>query len=79
MGRVTRDDIVEIAGNLDEGRILQILKTEANREELLEAFTWLSADDAMARDRHRAPHGRVAELLEILERPDTALDEAEEP
>lgn len=71
---MTREDVIEIAGPLDDGRILQILKTGATKDELLEAFTWVSADDAMARELHRRPHGNVAQLCEILERPDIEID-----
>ena len=71
---MTREDVIEIAGPLDDGRVLQILKTGATRDELLEAFTWVSADDAMARELHHQPHGRVAQLCEILERPDIEID-----
>ncbi|MGI9385768.1 MAG: hypothetical protein ACR2PO_21670 [Methyloligellaceae bacterium] len=45
------------------------------REELLETFTWVSAGDATARDRHRAPYGGVSQLCEILEHPDIATDQ----
>ncbi len=76
---MTKDEIIEITGPMDEGRILQILKTGANSAELLEAFTWVSADDAMAQSLHRSPHGRVAQLCEILERPDTATNETDAP
>ncbi len=79
MQPLTREEVIEVAGPLDDGRILQIIETGASKDELLEAFTWLSADDALARGLHREPHGRIAQLCEILERPDIATDRDRDP
>lgn len=63
----TASEIVEIMGRLDDAVIAAILKTEATRDEVLEAYAWLSADDYLHRERHRTIHGRTAAVYRILE------------
>lgn len=75
MGTLTAKAIRNIAGRIDEGRILEIQKTGATEAELVEAFEWLNADDAMARLRHHAPDSRVATLRDILNRDEIAREE----
>jgi hypothetical protein len=43
MSQLTAETIRRIAGRLDEGRILEILKTGAEEADLIEAFEWLYA------------------------------------
>lgn len=76
MTELTRSEIERIAGPLDDGLVVEILATGATSEEMAEAFEWLYADDAMARDLHREPVGRVGVLCEILSR--GALDDEDE-
>ncbi len=75
MSKLTAEIVHNITGRLDEGRVIEILKTGASEEELLEAFEWLYADDALARERHHAPDSRVALLRDILNRPEMETDE----
>lgn len=75
MTALTKSEIISIAGHIDEGRVLQILKTGATLEELREAVTWANADDAMSKTRHHALAGRIETLCEILQRPDSAIDD----
>ena len=75
MAELTPETVSQIAGQLDQGRIIEILKTGATEAELVEAMEWLSADDAMAKVRHHQPAPRVALLRDILNRHDIALDE----
>lgn len=70
---MTREDVIHVLGPVDETLIVEILATGASTEELEEAFAWLNADDALGRQLHRQPTGKIAELCEILER------EEEEP
>jgi hypothetical protein len=64
---LTKEDLDEIVGRLDDAVAAAIIATGASREELLEAYAWLTADDAMHRRLHRAPHGTIAELCDLLE------------
>ncbi len=64
---VTAREIQEIVGELDPATIASIVATGATREDVLEAYTWLSADDSLHRELHRMPHGMVARIYEILE------------
>lgn len=64
---VTKEDIEEIVGRLDDAATAAIIATGANRDELLEAYAWLTANDAQHRRLHSAPHGTIAWLCELLE------------
>ncbi len=64
---VTKQDIDEVVGRLDDAAATAIVATGASREELLEAYAWLTADDAQRRRLHRAPSGTVARLCDLLE------------
>ena len=75
MSKLTADAVRRIAGRLDEGRLIEILKTGASEEELIEAFEWLYSEDALAKTRHHEPDSRVALLRDILNRQETAIDE----
>lgn len=75
MARLTRSDIEAVTGPLDDGLIVEIIAAEPTREELVEAFEWLYADDTLANDLHREPSGRVAILCEILSRTEIEQDE----
>jgi len=68
MTELTREEIEHIVGSLDDSVVVEILRTGATREELVEAFEWNNADDVLARELHREPVGRIAELCEILAR-----------
>ena len=64
---VSKADIDEIVGRLDDAAAAAIIAMGASRDELLEAYAWLTADDAQRRRLHSAPHGTVARLLSLLE------------
>lgn len=70
--RVTRDQVIEVCGRLDDMRIASIIATGATFAELMEARTWLAADDYLAAALGRSASGRVAKLVELLK-----ADEAE--
>jgi len=63
---LTRADVVEICGSLDDARIADIIATGASPAELMEARTWMASDDYLAGTLHRAPVGRVGQLVEVL-------------
>jgi hypothetical protein len=62
---------------MDEGRILEIIKTRASEGDLVEALERLHADNAIAKQVKHQPSARVSELREILGRHDVALDEGQ--
>jgi len=70
-----RDEIIRIAGPLDDSSLAAIEAMQANRVELLEAMNWLSNDEAMISEGRHLPVDRIATLVEILETPDADLDE----
>ena len=75
MTELTAQAVRRIAGSMDEGRILEIIKAGATEAELVEALEWLHADDAIAKEVKHQPSARVSNLREILGRHDIATDE----
>jgi hypothetical protein len=66
MQRLTSESIRRIAGTVDEKTAADILALGATEDELLEAVTWVRADDAMMDNLRPLPSGRVGRLVEIL-------------
>jgi hypothetical protein len=68
----TASEIIEIVGHLDDGVIASILATEATPAEVLEAFTWATADDQIGTELRHGRHGVAGAVYEILmqEEPD---------
>ena len=75
MSELTAEAVRKIAGQLDDSLLIEILKTGASEAELVEAFEWLYADDALSKSRHHPPDSRIALLRDILNRQETAIDE----
>jgi hypothetical protein len=66
MAAVTREDVVDALGRVDDMTVAEIIATGATREELAEAQAWVANDDLlMASGRPRAA-GRVGQLVDIL-------------
>jgi hypothetical protein len=63
----TAEEIADIVGTVENGTIAAIIATGATRDEVLEANTWLNADNDMHRELHHMPRGVVARVLDILE------------
>ncbi|HYG86458.1 MAG TPA: hypothetical protein VD978_09385 [Azospirillum sp.] len=63
---LTRDDVIDICGRLDDMRIASIIATGASPAELMEARTWMASDDYLAGKLHRSTSGRVGALIELL-------------
>ena len=70
-----RDEIIRIAGALDDASIAAIEAMNATPAELTEAMNWLANDEALVFEGHRMPAGRVASLIEILETPDVESED----
>ena len=71
----TANEVVEIAGPLDGSVLMQIVETEAMRTEVLEAFTWATADDQIGTELEHRPRGAAARVYEILKREEPQPDE----
>jgi hypothetical protein len=67
MKQLTSESIGRILGTVDDKTAADILATGATEDELLEAVTWVQADDAMMNKLRPLPSGRVARLVEILQ------------
>ena len=74
MTRVTRDDVINAVGIVDDVTIAQLIGTGATREELAEAKAWLSNDEPLMNAGKPLAKGRVGELVDIL----TELEDSEE-
>lgn len=66
MSRVTRDEVIEIVGRINDVRVAEIIATGATAAEVTEAFAWLSADEHLAGDLAKPLAGVVAQVYEIL-------------
>jgi hypothetical protein len=66
MTRITREDVVRTAGDIDDALIAEIIGTGATVEELAEAQAWIDNDEALMNMGRPLPNGRVGELVEIL-------------
>jgi hypothetical protein len=68
----TASEIIEIVGHLDDSVIARILATGATPAEVLEALTWVSADDQLGTELQHGRHGAVGAVYDILlqEEPD---------
>ena len=72
---VTASENTAICGRLDDQVIAQILATGATAAEVLEAFTWFSADDQIGTELQRGPQGTVGAVCDILMREEPDPDE----
>jgi hypothetical protein len=71
----TMPEIVGIVGPLDNAVLLQILQSGATAAEVLEAFTWVNADDQIGTETEHGPRGTVLRVRDILEREKPESDE----
>ena len=71
----TAAEIIEIVGPLDDSVLIRIVETEATPAEVLEAFTWATADDQIGTELEHRSRGAVARVYEILKREEPEADE----
>ena len=71
----TTAEIIEIVRPLDDAVLMRIVETEATAAEVLEAFTWTTADDQIGTELEHRPRGAVARVYEILKREEPEADE----
>lgn len=70
-----REEIIRIAGSLDDASIAAIEAMKATPAELIEAMNWLANDEALISEGHHLAAGRIAALVEILETPEAEIEE----
>ena len=46
MATMTREDVRAVLGPVDDGLVVEIVGTGASREELAEAYAWVTDDEA---------------------------------
>ena len=61
-------------GRLDDAVLMRIVETEATPAEVLEAFTWATADDQIGIELEHRPRGVVARVYDILKREEPEAD-----
>ncbi len=67
MSSITREQIIEITGTLDDAQIVEIISSGATEAELLEALEWVNReDDYLGAEKRKSLTGRVAQLYDIL-------------
>ena len=68
-------EIIEIVGPLEDAVLMRIVETEATPAEVLEAFTWATADDQIGTELEHGPRGVVARVYDIRKREEPEPDE----
>ena len=71
----TAAEIIEIVGPLEDAVLMRIVETAATPSEVLEAFTWVTADDQIGTELEHRPRGAVAQVFDILKREELEPDE----
>jgi hypothetical protein len=79
MNPLTRDDVINVFGQVDDIAISEILSTGATPKELAEAQAWLSNDQPLLNTGRSMAPGRVNRLIEILEDIDEQEADPEQP
>ncbi len=72
----TASEIVAICGHLDDGVVACIVATGATAAEVLEAFTWFSADDQIGTELQHGRHGAAGAVYDILVREEPDPEES---
>jgi len=63
---LTRETVVELAGDIDNGKISAILAAEATIEDLEEAIAWAAGESDVMGEERLALSGVAALLYDIL-------------
>jgi len=79
MNPLTRDDVINVFGQVDDIVVAEILDTGATPEELAEAQAWLSNNEPLMNSGKPMATGRVSRLIEILEDIDEQVADPEQP
>lgn len=68
MQQLTRDDIINAFGRVDDDVVAQIIASGATLRDLTEARAWLDSNEPLMNDGRALAGGAVARLVEILGR-----------
>ncbi|MXN78265.1 hypothetical protein GR157_26405 [Burkholderia sp. 4701] len=71
----TASEIRAIVGPIEDELVAQILDVGPTSSEVLDAYTWLRADDRLEGRLERELHGKVARVFEILEQDEADGDD----
>jgi len=63
---LSHNEIVATIGPVDESLIAEIVAIDPSTQELLQAWTWIGADEALINEGRPLPSGKVAQLIELL-------------
>ena len=74
MTSLTREDVIAMLGQIDDGVVASIIASGATAEELAEARAWLANDEPSMNAGRPLATGRVAHLVDLI----SALEEEEE-
>lgn len=78
MSTLGRRDVIKAFGDLDEVVVAEIIATGATSAELAEAQAWASNDEALINAGRPLATGRVARLVEIINRKSREEEELQE-
>lgn len=78
MATVTREQVIEIVGRINDARVAEIIATGATPADVTEAFTWLNEDEYLGGELEKPLSGVVSRVYEILraDEPDWDQDRA---
>lgn len=62
----TRDDIHDVLGPVDDEMVFLIQEAGASKDEVMQAFAWLSDDDYMGGTLGRSIGSRIRDVYDIL-------------
>lgn len=68
MALLTRKDVIQTIGDVDDVTVADIIATGATAEELSEAQSWVINDEALLNTGRPLPTGRIGQLVEIIGR-----------
>ena len=66
--QITRGDVIHLFGEVNDHRVVEILKTGANLEELEETAAWLAGESDVMGEARLPLTGRAGQVYEILAR-----------
>jgi len=67
MPTLTRNGVERVLGPVDDNLVAELALTGATEQELREAHSWLTNDEALLNEFRPLPSDRVGELIRILE------------
>lgn len=67
MPTLTKNAVERVLGPVDDNLVAELALTGATEQELLEAHTWITNDEALVNEFRSLPSGRIGELVRILD------------